>query len=68
MRAAMTASPSNYVEGIVTAATATSVTIKFVTSGIEGTMTYQRSELLSVTKGTGEAPATTKPAAPAATA
>ena len=37
MRAAMTASPSNYVEGIVTAATATSVTINADLIGGSGT-------------------------------
>lgn len=57
------------ITGKITEETATTVTIRFSTSGIPATVTYQKSELLSITKGTGKtepAPATpTKAGEPA---
>lgn len=49
------------IEGKILEETATTVTIQFVTAGISGTQTYQKSELIAVTRGTG-APAAGTPA------
>jgi hypothetical protein len=54
------------ITGKILEETPTSVTIKFLTAGIEATATYQKSELLSITKGTGQTPAAPTAATPGA--
>ncbi len=51
------------ITGKILEETATAVTIKFMSGNIPATVTYQKSELVSVTRGTGKAPEAAKPAA-----
>lgn len=44
------------IEGTILEETPTSVRMKVVVAGIEAEMTYQKSEILKITRGTGEAP------------
>jgi hypothetical protein len=53
------------VTGKIIEETPTAVTIKFLAGGIEATATYQKTELLSVTRGTGQTPAAPTTGTPA---
>lgn len=51
------------IEGKILDETPTTITIQFMTAGISGTSTFQKSEIISITRGTGAAAAPETPAA-----